>query len=135
LHLFWHASCVGLRMRKILIVDDEPSICFAMSEYFQVHGYQVDCAQKLEEAEELLAQSCYSAVIVDLRLKGIYNTGGLEVVRFVRQKCPDSRIVVLTAYGSVEAEQEARSLGADAFLHKPAPLAEVAQIIFSLVNT
>ena len=121
-------------MNKILVIDDEESICFAMSEYFSMQGYHVDCAQAVEEAEGLLAQSEYSLVIADLRLAGMYNRGGLEIVKHVHEKYPETRIIVLTAYGSPEVEREVRSYGVDAFLHKPKPLPDVAQIVYGLVG-
>ena len=123
-------------MQKLLIVDDGPSICFAMSEYFMMQGYEVDCAQKIEEAEGLLSNdACYSAVIADLCLTGIYNMEGLDVVKFAHERCPDMPIVVLTAYGAPEIETEARSRGAHAFLHKPKPLPDVARVVSGLVKS
>ena len=122
-------------MQRLLIVDDGPSICFAMSEYFMMQGYEVDCAQKVEEAEGLLSSNiCYSAVIADLRLTGIYNMEGLDVVKFAHERCPDTQIVVLTAYGAPEIETEARKRGAHAFLHKPKPLPDVARVVSGLVK-
>jgi ActR/RegA family two-component response regulator len=47
---------------------------------------------------------------------------GLHIVRMVHERSPETRIVILTAYGSSEIEDEARLLGADAFLRKPQPL-------------
>ena len=120
-------------MPRILIVDDEESICFSMSEYFSLHGYQVDCARERQEAETLLAQTPYEVVIEDLRLGGTRNTEGLEIVELIRSRHPSTRIVVLTAYGTTEMEAEARKRGADAFLHKPKPLADVAQVVYGLL--
>jgi DNA-binding NtrC family response regulator len=122
-------------MHRLLIVDDEESICFAMGEYFRMQGYEVDCAQAVEAAEALLDKGCYSVVIADLRLAGIFNMGGLEVIKTVHKRCPGTRIIVLTAYGSPEMETETRKNGVDAFLHKPQPLPEVAQIVYGLVGS
>ncbi len=122
-------------MQRLLIVDDGPSICFAMSEYFTMQGYRVDCAQKIEEAEGLLSSgACYSAVIADLRLTGIYNMEGLDVVGFAHERCPNMPIVVLTAYGAPDVETEARNRGAHAFLLKPKPLPDVARVVSGLVK-
>lgn len=122
-------------MHKILIVDDEESICFSMSEYFKMQGYHVDCAQDREEAEALLAGDGYAVVIEDLRLGGTYNADGLDIVEYIRRQHPDTRIIVLTAYGSSEMEVEARNRGADAFLRKPKPLSDIAQVVFGFVGT
>ncbi len=117
----------------MLIVDDEESICFSMGEYFKLQGYQVDCAQEREEAEALLAKDGYSIVIEDLRLGGINGTEGLEIVEQIRERHPATRIVVLTAYGSSEMEAEARKRGAHAFLRKPKPLSDIAQVVLGLL--
>ena len=122
-------------MHKILVVDDEASICFAMSEYLNGLGYEVDCAQQVEEAESLLAQGCYSVIIADLRLMGVRDMGGIQIIRFARERCPGTKNIILTACASAEVEAAVHGYGVDAFLHKPKPLAEVAQIIFGLVGS
>jgi two-component system nitrogen regulation response regulator NtrX len=119
---------------RILIIDDEEPIRFAVREYFQHSGYAVDCAQEAEEAEALLAHVRYDAVIADLRLTGIYRTEGLGIISSVRERCPWTRTVLLTAFGSPEVEREARRLGVDAFLHKPRPLAELAGVVAELLG-
>jgi ActR/RegA family two-component response regulator len=60
---------------------------------------------------------------------------GLRVVRLVHERSPETRIVILTAYGSSEIEDEARLLGADAFLRKPQPLSQVAQVVRGLLES
>jgi DNA-binding NtrC family response regulator len=120
---------------RVLIVDDEESICFSMSEYFQHHGYKVDTARDMDEAEKLIEKTAYKVVIQDLRLGINKNPDGLELIKLVHRKCPETRIIVLTAYGSVEMENEARQAGADAFLRKPKPLSQVAQVVQGLLES
>jgi DNA-binding NtrC family response regulator len=121
--------------RKLLVVDDEESICFSMSEYFSQHGYKVDTAREMEEAEGLLKKTEYKVIIQDLRLGATRHPDGIEIIRMVHQRNPDTRIVVLTSYGSPEAEAEARNAGADAFLRKPKPLSQVAQVVQGLIES
>lgn len=119
----------------LLIVDDEESICFSMREYFSQHGFQVDTARELEEAEALLAKTDYEVIIQDLRLDITRRTGGLEIIKLVSERTPNTRIVVLTSYGSAELEDMARRAGAHAFLRKPKPLSQVAQVIHGLIES
>lgn len=119
---------------RILVMDDEEPIRFAMKEYFETFGYRVDCARELEEAEALLTHITYAVVIADLRLTGIYGAEGLGLVALVREQRPQTRIVLLTAYGSPEVEAEARRLGVDSFLRKPKPLPDLAQIVCNLLG-
>jgi DNA-binding NtrC family response regulator len=123
-------------MPRLLVVDDEESICFSMSEYFSLHGYQVDTARELEEAEKLLETTEYKVVIQDLRLTTTTRTpDGLDIIKMIRDHNLQTRIVVLTAYGSAEVEDEARRYGADAFLRKPKPLSQVAQVVQGLLES
>lgn len=122
-------------MPRLLVVDDEESICFSMSEYFSLQGYKVDTACELEEAEKLLGATSYKVVIQDLRLTMTNSHDGLDMIKLIREHNPQARIVVLTAYGSAEIEDEARRRGADAFLRKPKPLSQVAQVIQGLIES
>jgi DNA-binding NtrC family response regulator len=106
-----------------------------MSEYFSLHGYRVDTARELDEAEKLIEATDYKVVIQDLRLSTTRNPDGLDIIKLVREHNPQTRIVVLTAYGSTEMEDEAKRRGADAFLRKPKPLSQVAQVIQGLLES
>ena len=121
--------------RNLLVVDDEESICFSMSEYFSQHGFKVDTAREKEEAEGLLKETEYRVIIQDLRLGFERRSEGIEIIKLVHERNPNTRIVVLTAYGSPEAEEEARNAGADAFLRKPKPLSQVAQVVQGLIES
>jgi DNA-binding NtrC family response regulator len=124
-----------VQMLRLLVVDDEESICFSMKEYFTMQGYSVDTAQELEEAQRLVEATDYQVVIQDLRLDPAQIPEGLEMVRFICRHNPHARIIVLTAYGSAEMEAEALRCGADAFLRKPKPLSQVAQVIQGLIES
>jgi DNA-binding NtrC family response regulator len=121
---------------RLLVVDDEESICFSMSEYFSLHGYRVDTARELEEAEKLIESTEYRVVIQDLRLTTTTrNPDGLDIIKMIRDHNLQTRIVILTAYGTAEIEDEARRRGADAFLRKPKPLSQVAQVVQGLLES
>jgi len=106
-----------------------------MSEYFSQHGFHVDTARELEEAEGLVRETDYQVIIQDLRLSVGQHPDGIEIIRLVHKQNPETRIVVLTSYGSPEAEAEARRAGADAFLRKPKPLSQVAQVVQGLIES
>lgn len=118
----------------LLIIEDEAAILAALEHFFVHQGFSVHTASEREEAEGLLAEHAYAAVIADLRLSGSFNADGLEIVRFLRKRSSGAKVILLTAYGSPEVEAEAERLGVDAFLHKPMPLAEIAGRVKSLLN-
>jgi len=120
---------------RILIVDDEELIVQAMRKYFAGLGYSVDSAYELEEAQALLGHYKYDLVIADLRLTGIGGVEGLQIVADVHQKCASTRVILLSAYGTPEIERESYQRGADAFLHKPKALMEIAHVAVNLLDT
>ncbi|MGH9908421.1 MAG: response regulator, partial [Pyrinomonadaceae bacterium] len=124
----------GAEMPRILIVDNEEAVGCSMTEYFRLLGYQVDYARDRLEAEDCLAKRDYSVVIEDLWLSSNTNREGLDIVEFVHERYPSTQIIVLTARGSAEIEKEACRRGASAFLAKPKPLPEIAQVVSGLLN-
>ena len=135
LRKLFHGKAVLPTNAHLLVVDDEESICFSMQEYFSHKGFIVDTAREIEEAEHLIATSNYRVIIQDLHMGATKDHDGLRVIRLVHARSPETRIVVLTAYGSREMEDEARLLGADAFLRKPQPLSQVAQVVRGLIES
>jgi DNA-binding response OmpR family regulator len=118
---------------RLLVVDDEAAIRFALVEYFRGSGWTVDSASEKEEAEALLACTAYSVVIADLRLTGIHGVEGLDIVQWSRHLRPETRVVLLTGNATPEIEAEARRRGADAFLQKPLPLQKLEAIVDTLL--
>lgn len=122
------------RQERILIVDDEELIVRAMRRYFEGLGYPVDSAHELEEAQTLLASRRYDLVIADLRLTGIGGVEGLQIVSDIHQRSADTRVILLSAYGTPEIERESYNRGADAFLHKPKSMMEIANVAVNLLE-
>jgi DNA-binding response OmpR family regulator len=112
-------------MKRLLLVDDEQNVLVGMKRYFRASGFEVDCASEREEAEALLASIRYDGVIVDLGLTAGLGPDGLGVIQLARESLPQARIVVLTAFGALDLQEQALRLGADAFLQKPRPLEEI----------
>ncbi|HEX6202533.1 MAG TPA: response regulator, partial [Thermoanaerobaculia bacterium] len=84
--------------------------------------------------EELLAAGSFAVAVVDLRLSPADEGSGLELVRRIRRDSPETRVVLLTAYGSSTIEAEARRLGVDSLLAKPQPLLQLAERLRALLD-
>lgn len=117
---------------SILIVDDEPAILFAISEFFTSHGYAVECASEVEEAQALLSNFDFDVVVTDINLSPLAHAGGLLVITCIRERGLRARVVVITAHATPAITAEAHRLGIDLFLRKPIALAELAAAIASL---
>ena len=73
-------------------------------------------------------------IIQDLRLGTNRGSRWIEIIKLAHQRTREA-FIVLTAYGSAEIEDEARRYGADAFLRKPKPLSQVAQVVQGLIES
>ena len=120
--------------KRLLIIDNEETILFALEKYFRHQGYGVQCARELEEAEALAFCCEYDVVIIDLSLNGKGSTEGLEIIRYIRLHCPSARLILLTAHATPEVESEAKRRGVHALLKKPRPLAEIARTVSQLLE-
>src|SRR5580700_938721 len=101
---------------RLLIVDDERSIRFALGGLFRKEGYEVETAESGEQALELVKAGLFHVIITDLSMQGM---SGLDLMRSVRQFDPECAVLVITAYGTQRIAVEAMKAGAEDYLPKP----------------
>ena len=117
--------------RSVLIVDDEKNIRLTLALALEKLNIPVDTAVNGEEALQKLAEKSYGLMLLDLRMPGI---DGLEVLRRVPEIRPEVKVVIITAWGSIEAAVEAMKLGAVDFLQKPFDAQDVRELVSSLLD-
>jgi len=105
--------------KHVLIVDDETTILIAFKKLLQSPGVEVDTAETFEEVEAFLSKHPYDAVIADLRLSGIAGEEGLDIIRYVKERHPDTQVILMTAYGNQDIMKKAYTLGAAYYFEKP----------------
>ena len=100
----------------VLIVDDERNIRLTLASALEALNIAADTASTGEEALQKLAEKSFKLMLLDFKLPGL---NGLEVLRRVADKYPDLKVIIMTAYGSIEMAVEAMKSGAMDFLQKP----------------
>jgi DNA-binding response OmpR family regulator len=118
---------------RVLVVDDQPTIVFAISRYLSARGFQVDGAFEIGAALHLLQHQPYEVAVLDLRLEGQSDLQGLEILDLIRVRGLETRVVVLTAHGTESLRRDALRRGADVFLNKPMALPDVTRVVKALV--
>jgi two-component system response regulator PilR (NtrC family) len=106
----------------ILVADDEALARQGIAELLQEEGYQVHQAEDGTTALQMLDEVDVDVVLTDLRMPG---ADGLAVLRKVRDVCPQTMVMLMTAYASVETVVDALRLGAQDYLLKPILLDDV----------
>jgi two-component system, NtrC family, response regulator PilR len=115
----------------VLVVDDEPDLRTLYELTLLREGYRVDAAGTLAEAQQLLAERRFDAVITDMRLPdGL----GIELLRAMAQQQRAERCIVMTAYGSAENAVEALKAGAFDYLTKPVDLKQFRTVVANAIQ-
>jgi DNA-binding NtrC family response regulator len=113
-------------MKRILIVDDEPSMRDLLAIMLRKDGYDPVVAEGRAEAAAVLARGAVDLVITDVRLR---DGDGIEILRHVKAGSPETAVIVMTAYGTTEAAVAAMKLGAHDYITKPFDIEEVKIVV------
>ncbi len=113
-------------MSRVLVVDDEASICWALREFLGDLGHEVDVASSAEEGLDLAGRGPLDAVILDVRLPGI---DGLSALGRFRELAGPAPIIVITAFGNLDTAVRAMEGGAFDYLVKPFDLDQAASVV------
>ena len=100
---------------KILIVDDDAGVRESLEELLRLEDYQADSSDSGEDALEALSEG-FDLVLLDIKMPGI---DGVEVMHEIRKYHPDTRIIIITGYGSLESAIDAIRSGAQDYMLKP----------------
>jgi len=103
-------------MAKILLVDDEAGMCLVMKDFLKEAGYDITVASNGKEAISLYPQVSPDLILLDL---GLPDMNGRDVLKDVKAKMPQIKIMIISAYADQKTQNELFSLGADFFLAKP----------------
>ena len=118
---------------QILLVDDEPESCKALSQLLGQSDYQVEICHSGEQALEMIKQQPFDLIISDLVLPGI---SGIDVLKQVKEDSPDTGVILITGNASTETAVEAMRAGALDYISKPFNIERLKiQVIKALEKT
>jgi formate/nitrite transporter len=102
--------------RRILVVDDEPTVRESCERIFSERGYDVETAASATEGLERTRRGYFDCALIDLKMPDM---DGMEVVRNAREHRGNMAVVIITGYGAVETAAEAARLGVSDYVCKP----------------
>jgi two-component system response regulator HydG len=111
---------------NILVVDDQSSVLELLRAVLESDGHAVDTASDGESAVERLRAGFHDLVVMDLRMPGM---DGIEALERIKSLSPETGVVMMTAYASVETAVTAMKLGAFDYITKPIDIDEVRRVI------
>jgi DNA-binding NtrC family response regulator len=107
---------------RILIVDDEEIVCEMAKHSFEREGYQVTVFTDSTEALATLEKQGFDVLITDLKMKEV---DGFQLLEFVRERWPETKVIILTAFGTLETAEDAFHKQAFDFFTKPVRITDL----------
>ncbi|HEY0787019.1 MAG TPA: sigma-54 dependent transcriptional regulator [Thermoanaerobaculia bacterium] len=117
---------------RILLVDDEDGVRFAIADFLAADGYHVAEASSLREARQAIRKEVPEVLLLDYQLP---DGNSLDLIEELKGTLPDLPIVMLTGHGSIDLAVRAIKLGAEQFLTKPVELPALEVLVRRLVET
>ena len=117
--------------KKILLVDDEETLRWALHEALSEEGFDIENTNDSVKALGFTRKTKYDLVISDLKMPIM---GGLQLISEIKKQNPDTKAIIITAYGSIEAVIEAMHLGVLDFITKPFKIEHIKSVIYRVLN-
>ncbi len=112
--------------RKVLVVDDEDALRTVLSGELTSEGYDVGTAADGDDAISTLQKQTFDLVLLDIKMPRM---NGFEVLKFVKEKHPETKVVMLTGFADLKNAIESKKLGAEDFVSKPYDLVDLLTTI------
>jgi DNA-binding NtrC family response regulator len=117
-------------MIDMLIVEDNKGLLNILKEAFETENYLLTLCESAEEAKEIIDKIDFDIVITDLKLPG---EDGISILKFVKQKNPETDVILITAYGTIDKAVEAMKIGAADFITKPFSLDYIRLLVAKII--
>ncbi len=119
------------RLPEVLIIDDEPLMRISISDALKAEGYNIASAATGSEGVKAIKDTSYDVVITDLRLPEV---DGVQILKTCKQISPHTKVLMITAYGSVDTAVEAMRIGAYDYITKPFSMDELILTVKRLIE-
>ena len=117
---------------RILVVDDEDALRTVLSAELEGEGYQVNTAADGDEAIKIIGAQQFHLILLDIKMP---NVDGFEVLKFVKQHQPATKVIMLTGFADLKNAIESKKLGAEDFVSKPYDLVDLLTTVERVLGT
>lgn len=121
----------GKRMAQVLVVDDEPLVCWSLERVLTKAGFRVIKAESGEKAIENLRSQPVDVVITDMKLPHL---DGFAVALEAKRRLPDTPVIMISAFGDSASRQKAKDMSIEYFIDKPFDLAAMTSLVASILS-
>jgi DNA-binding NtrC family response regulator len=117
--------------KKVLLLDDEPIVCERLKPALEKLGFYVESYTESQKAVDRVMEEHFDVLVTDLKMR---KPDGLEVMEFVREHSPSTRVIIITGFATVETATETMKSGAADFIAKPFRIRDLCDLIVDLTK-
>jgi DNA-binding NtrC family response regulator len=117
--------------KKVLLLDDEPIVCERLKPALEKLGFYVESYTESQKVVDRVMEEHFDVLVTDLKMQ---KPDGLEVMEFVRQHSPSTRVIIITGFATVETATETMKSGAADFIAKPFRIRDLCDLIVKLTG-
>ncbi len=114
------------RQKKVMVVDDESIVCERLKPPLEKDGFHVETFTDGQSAIDRLAVEKFDVLVTDLKMR---KPSGIDILNFVRQSAPGTKVIVITGFPTVETARESLKGGAVDFVIKPFRISELRDLV------
>jgi DNA-binding NtrC family response regulator len=111
---------------ELLVLDDDPKMVEGLSEILEGEGYVVTPFESPDSALVVLKRQRFSIALVDLIMPG---KNGIDVLKEINKHCPNTKVIIITGFATIESAVEAMKAGATDYISKPFKINEIQNVI------
>jgi DNA-binding NtrC family response regulator len=114
------------RQKKVMVVDDESIVCERLKPALEKDGFHVETYTDGQSAIDRLAVEKFDVLVTDLKMR---KPDGFDILNFVRQEAPGTKVIVITGFPTVETARESLMGGAVDFVIKPFRISQLRDLV------
>ena len=117
--------------RKVAILDDEPIVCERLKPALEKAGFEVETFTTGQAMIDRCNETRFDVLVTDLKMQ---KPDGLEVMKYVKENSPSTKVIIITGYATVETARDAMKGGAVDFIAKPFKINQLRDLILSVTK-
>jgi len=117
--------------KRILVLDDEPIVGDRLKPALEKLGFEVEAFTDSQAAVQRIVEASFDVLVTDLKMQ---KPDGLEVMDFVKQQSPATKVVIITGFATADTARETMKGGAVDFIAKPFKIRELCDLIVKLTS-
>ncbi|SPD72597.1 conserved hypothetical protein [uncultured Desulfobacterium sp.] len=116
---------------RVLVLDDEPIVCDRLCSMLEKTGLEVETFTDPAKAVKRLAETSFNVLITDLKMKEL---DGIEILSITQKVSPETKVIIITGFATVEKAKQALEMGAFDFIAKPFKLSQLRDLVIKALN-